>query len=69
MGGGDSANGNMTAAVSLRLRGEGKKPLAAQILFYPEARLPFDTPAAAENNFGLYLECMPMGTSTAWIKG
>lgn len=26
MGGGDSAGGNMTAAVSLRLRDEGKKP-------------------------------------------
>jgi acetyl esterase/lipase len=57
MGGGDSAGGNMTAAVSLRLRDEGKKPLAAQLLLYPEARLPFDTPAASENNSGLYLEC------------
>ncbi|EIN04618.1 hypothetical protein PUNSTDRAFT_116295 [Punctularia strigosozonata HHB-11173 SS5] len=56
-GGGDSAGGNMTAALSLRLRDEGKKPLKAQILLYPEARLPFDTPAAAENNTGLYLEC------------
>ncbi|KAE8444455.1 hypothetical protein EG329_000546 [Mollisiaceae sp. DMI_Dod_QoI] len=41
MGGGDSAGGNMTAG----------------ILLYPEARLPFDTKAAAENNSGLYLEC------------
>lgn len=31
--------------------------MAAQILLYPEARLPFDTPAAAENNSGYYLEC------------
>ncbi|KAK6085099.1 alpha beta hydrolase fold-3 domain protein [Seiridium cupressi] len=36
---------------------EGKKPMKAQILLYPEARLPFDTPAASENNSGLYLEC------------
>lgn len=36
---------------------EGKKPLKAQILLYPEARLPFDTPAATENNSGFYLEC------------
>lgn len=56
MGGGDSAGGNMTAAVSLRLRNEKKKPLAAQILLYPEARLPFDTKAAVENNSGLCLE-------------
>ncbi|EGN94534.1 hypothetical protein SERLA73DRAFT_188494 [Serpula lacrymans var. lacrymans S7.3] len=72
LGGGDSAGGNMTAAISLRLRDEGKKPLAGQILLYPEARLPFDTPAASENNTGLYLECngifsfgsnyLPLGT-------
>ena len=47
----------MTAALSLRRRDEGKKPLAAQMLLYPEARLPFDTPTAFENNSGYYLEC------------
>ncbi len=57
MGGGDSAGGNMTAAVSLKLRGEKKRLLAAQVLLYPEARLPFDTTAAVENNSGSYLEC------------
>lgn len=36
---------------------EGKRQMAAQILLYPEARVPFDTPAAEENNSGLYLEC------------
>ncbi|KAK3938325.1 alpha/beta hydrolase fold-domain-containing protein [Diplogelasinospora grovesii] len=56
-GGGDSAGGNMTAGVTLRRLDEGKKPLAAQMLLYPEARLPFDTPAATENNSGYYLEC------------
>ncbi len=56
-GGGDSARGNMTAAIALWLRDEGKQNLKAQILLYPEARLPFDTPAALENNSGLYLEC------------
>ncbi|KZT73883.1 alpha/beta-hydrolase [Daedalea quercina L-15889] len=55
--GGDSAGGNMTAAVTLRRRDSGMKNLAAQMLLYPEARLPFDTPAAAEHNSGLYLEC------------
>ncbi|KAK3081143.1 hypothetical protein LTS18_009816 [Coniosporium uncinatum] len=57
LGGGDSAGGNMTAAIALRRRDEGKKNIAGQILFYPEARLPFDTPAASENNSGYYLEC------------
>ncbi|KAK3686304.1 hypothetical protein LTR37_019942 [Vermiconidia calcicola] len=57
LGGGDSAGGNMTAAISLCRKDEGKKPLVAQILFYPEARIPFDTPAAVETNTGYYLEC------------
>ncbi|KAL4963473.1 alpha/beta hydrolase [Aspergillus stella-maris] len=56
-GGGDSAGGNMTAAISLRLRDEGKKGLAGAFLLYPEARVPFDTPAAVENNEGPYLSC------------
>jgi acetyl esterase/lipase len=47
----------MTAAVCLRRLDQGKQPLAAQVLLYPEARLPFDTPAAKENNYGYYLEC------------
>lgn len=47
----------MTAALSLRLLDQGKTPMKAQMLLYPEARLPFDTPAASENNSGLYLEC------------
>jgi len=47
----------MTAAISLRRRDEQKPNLAGQMLFYPEARIPFDTPAASENNTGYYLEC------------
>ncbi|KAI0406578.1 Alpha/Beta hydrolase protein [Xylaria palmicola] len=68
LGGGDSAGGNMTAALSLQLLDAQQQeddpppekmpqPLKAQILLYPEARLPFDTPAATENNSGYYLEC------------
>ncbi|KAI1807427.1 Alpha/Beta hydrolase protein [Daldinia bambusicola] len=57
LGGGDSAGRNMTAALCLRLHDAGKKPPKAQILLYPEARLPFDTPAAEENTSGYYLEC------------
>lgn len=56
-GGGDSAGGNMTAAIALRRRDEGKSNIAGQMLYYPEARVPFDTPAGTENNTGLYLEC------------
>lgn len=47
----------MTAAICPRLRDEGKKALKAQLLLYPDARVPFDTLAAAENNSGLYLGC------------
>ncbi|KAK4661063.1 hypothetical protein QC762_124540 [Podospora pseudocomata] len=54
-GGGDSSGGNLTAAVCLRRRDKGKKPLCAQILVYPTARLPFDTLAAKENSSGYYL--------------
>lgn len=57
LGGGDSAGGNMTAAIALRRRDNRKKNIAGQILLYPEARLPFDTEAAVENNSGHYLEC------------
>jgi acetyl esterase/lipase len=47
----------MTEALSLRRRDEGKKNIAGQLLLYPESRIPFDTPAAEENNSGYYLEC------------
>ncbi|EAL23149.1 hypothetical protein CNBA4940 [Cryptococcus deneoformans B-3501A] len=56
VGGGDSAGGNMTAALALRLHDQKKANLAAQLLLYPEARVPFDTKACAENNSGYYLE-------------
>jgi len=56
-GGGDSVGGTMTAAICLRRLDQGKKALAAQLLLYPEPRLPFDTPAAKENNYGYYLQC------------
>lgn len=45
----------MTAALSLRRRDQNLTALAGQILLYPEARLPLDTPAAAENHTGYYL--------------
>lgn len=63
MGGGNGAGGSMTAAICLRLKDEEKKPLAAQILLYPEARLSSDTPAASEDNSVMYLECKHKITS------
>ncbi|KAL4972215.1 Alpha/Beta hydrolase protein [Aspergillus desertorum] len=56
-GGGDSAGGNMTAALTLRLRVEGRKPMAGIFLLYPEPMLLFGTSAATENNLGPYLNC------------
>lgn len=56
-GGGDSAGGNMTEALTLRRKDSGLRPLAGQLLLYPESRIPFDTQAGVENNSGLYLEC------------
>ena len=47
----------MTAAITLRRKDKGKKPLDVQVLFYPEVRVPFDAPTAVENNSGYYLEC------------
>ncbi|KAJ5233169.1 hypothetical protein N7468_006125 [Penicillium chermesinum] len=58
-GGGDSAGGNMTEAISLLRLDQGRKNIAGQLLLYPESRVPFDTPASSENNSGqdLYLVC------------
>ncbi len=54
--GGDSAGGNMTAVISLKLRDTGGPRLALQVPLYPEAAFPADTVAASENRSGLYLE-------------
>lgn len=56
-GGGDSAGGNMTAAIALRARDNKAMPFRAMFLLYPEPRMPFDTVASEENNSGYYLEC------------
>lgn len=47
----------MTEALALRRRDNGNTNIAGQLLLYPESRVPFDTPAAVENNSGFYLEC------------
>jgi hypothetical protein len=52
--GGDSAGGNQTCVVALKLRDERGPKLAPQMPIYPEAALPFNTRAGIENRSGLY---------------
>ena len=54
--GGDSAGGNMTCTISLKLRDEDGPKLALQMPLYPEAALPFETPAGVENRTGGYVD-------------
>lgn len=53
---GDSAGGNMTCVIALRLRDEKGPKLAFQMPLYPETALPFDTESGIENRTGYYLE-------------
>ena len=53
---GDSAGGNMTCTISLKLRDEGGPKLALQMPLYPEAKMPFETRAGAENISGGYVD-------------
>ena len=54
--GGDSAGGNMTCTISLKLRDEGGPRLALQMPLYPETAMPFNTAAGAENISGGYVD-------------
>jgi len=54
--GGDSAGGNMTCTISLKLRDELGPALALQMPLYPEAAMPFQTPAGIENRTGGYVD-------------
>ena len=54
--GGDSAGGNMTCVVSLKLRDQGGPRLALQMPLYPEAKMPFETAAGVENRTGGYVD-------------
>ena len=54
--GGDSAGGNMTCVIALKLRDENGPRLAVQVPLFPEAAFPAGTLAASENRSGLYLE-------------
>jgi acetyl esterase len=52
---GDSAGGNLAAAVCLKARDEGGPALAGQVLVYPITDRNFDTPSYSENAEGYML--------------
>ena len=52
---GDSAGGNLAAAVALLARDRGGPPLAFQLLMYPVLDHRFDTPSYMENASGYHL--------------
>jgi acetyl esterase len=54
--GGDSAGGNQTCVVAQKLRDTGGPKLALQVPLYPEAKMPFETPAGVENVSGGYVD-------------
>lgn len=54
--GGDSAGGNMTCVIALKLRDENGPKLALHVPLFPEAAFPGDTLSGSENRTGLYLE-------------
>jgi acetyl esterase len=54
--GGDSAGGNMTCTISLKLRDDNGPKLALQMPLYPEAKMPFETRAGVENVSGGYVD-------------
>lgn len=53
--GGDSAGGNLAAAVSLMARDRGSVTLAGQVLVYPIADCDFETASYIENAEGFFL--------------
>jgi acetyl esterase/lipase len=53
---GDSAGGNLSAAVTLRARAAGEPSLVGQVLVYPVTDASFDTASYAENGKGFMLE-------------
>ncbi len=54
--GGDSAGGNLTCTICLKLRDEDGPRLALQMPLYPETKMPFETPAGVENVSGGYVD-------------
>ncbi|MEQ1889691.1 MAG: alpha/beta hydrolase [Alphaproteobacteria bacterium] len=54
--GGDSAGGNLSAAVCLMARDQGGPAIAFQLLIYPATDMALQTPARKENAVGYFLE-------------
>ena len=54
--GGDSAGGNLAAAVAIKARNEGGPALAFQLLIYPAVERNVDTPSAIQNAEGYLLQ-------------
>ena len=54
--GGDSAGGNLAAAVAIKAREEGGPALAYQLLVYPATEYDLDTPSCLENAEGYLLQ-------------
>ncbi len=50
----------MTCTISLKLRSKGGPRLALQMPLYPEAAMPFETPAGVENRTGGYVDTAGM---------
>jgi acetyl esterase len=53
---GDSAGGNLAAAVTLKARDVGGPKIAYQVLIYPAVQYGWDTPSALRNAAGYLLE-------------
>lgn len=53
--GGDSAGGNLAAAVSVVARDRGTPDLAFQVLFYPVTNMDYETASYRENGVGYFL--------------
>lgn len=53
--GGDSAGGNLAAAVAVMARDSGGPDLAFQVLFYPVINLDYETDSYRENGVGYFL--------------
>lgn len=58
--GGDSAGGNLSAALCLKLRDEGGPAIAHQLLFYPVIDNDFTRPSYVENGAGYFLSSAMM---------
>ena len=56
--GGDSAGGNLAAAISLRARDEGSIPIAFQLLLYPVTDLASDTESKRKFSKGYWLDTL-----------